>query len=175
MSIRVALSVAALCVGSASASAQLEKKQLDRRDRAEPEVVVEAGGRTGTCDVVAFTPDGNFLLAGGDDKVIRVWPHAQAGLTTEPAFDLTDETKARTLRWRAWREQRGGIKTAAVSPDGKLVAVGGFGMRPATVAILERSTGRTLAITWPNARPGIDNYFSVAVAAFHQPQYVEQR
>lgn len=167
MSIRVVLGLVAVGLFEMSATAQLPKKQLDRRDRAEPEVVVEAGGRTGTCDVVTFSPDGDFLFAGGDDKVIRVWPHTPTGLTIEAALDLRDETRARTLRWRAWREQRGGIKTAAISPDGKTIAVGGFGMRPATIAILERSTGRTLALTWPNARNGIDNYFSVSMAAFH--------
>src|SRR4051794_2402873 len=76
------------------------QQQTDRRSRDEPEILVEAGGRVGPCDVLRFTPDGQFLLAGGDDKVIRVWPHSATGLET-------DRAKVQTLRWRAWREQRG--------------------------------------------------------------------
>ena len=135
-------------------------QQFDRRSRDEPEVVVEAGGRVGTCDVLRFTPDGRFLLAAGDDKVVRVWPYSAGRLDTDP-------TKATTLRWRAWREQRGGIKSIDVSPDGKRVAVGGYGMRPSTVAVLDRETGETLALTWPRSRPGVDSFNVVYAVAFH--------
>lgn len=134
-------------------------QQFDRRSRDEPEVVVEAGGRVGTCDVLRFTPDGNSLLAAGDDKVVRAWPYAAGRLDTDPG-------RATTLRWRAWREQRGGIKSVDVSPDGKRVVVGGYGMRPSTVAILDRETGDTLALTWPRSRPGIDSFNVVTAVAF---------
>ncbi len=135
-----------------------DAQQLDRRNRDEPEVVVEAGGRFGTCDVLRFSRDGAFLFAGGDDKVVRAWPHAAAGL---------DLDQAKTLRWRAWREQRGGVKAIDIRADGKRVAIGGYGMKPATVAIVDRETGDTIAQTWPNGRNGIDNYFSVMAIAFH--------
>src|SRR5262249_37300137 len=124
-----------------------------------PEIVVEAGGRVGPCDVLRFTPDGQFLLAGGDDKVVRVWPHSATGLET-------DRAKLQTLRWRAWREQRGGIKTLAISGDGKRVVVGGYGMKPSTVAILDRETGETLALTWPKLRRGDLNFGMVERVAF---------
>lgn len=118
------------------------QQQIDRRSRDEPEIVVEAGGRVGPCDALRFSPDGQYLFAAGDDKVVRVWPHSATGLET-------DRAKVRTLRWRAWREQRGGIKALAISPDGNRVAVGGYGMKPSTVAILDRSTGDTLSLSWP--------------------------
>lgn len=138
-------------------SSPAEAQQTDRRARDEPEIVVEAGGRVGTIDALLFSTDGKFLLSGGDDKVVRVWPHDEKGLNP----------KGQTLRWRAWREQRGGIKAVAVSPDGKRIAVGGYGMRPSTVAVIDRETGEMLALTWPQTRSGVDNFGSVMAVAFH--------
>lgn len=157
MNPRLLLVLVSIGLAAPAASGQ----QLDRRSRDEPEVVVEAGGRFSHCDTLRFTADGRFLLAAGDDKVARVWPYSvKAGLDTDPL-------RARVLRWRAWREQRGGIKAAAVLADGSRVVVGGAGMRPGTVAVLDRDTGITLAITWPKTRPGIDAFGNVHAVAFH--------
>ena len=135
-------------------------QQADRRSRDEPDVCPEAGGRYGTCDILRFSPDGSYLIAGGDDKVARIWPHAARGLEVDPA-------KAQILRWRAWREQRGGIKALAISPDGKRVSVGGYGMKSGTVAILDRAASteqetKLIALTWPNLDAG-----NVMAMAFH--------
>ena len=126
--------------------------------RDEPEVVVQAGGRVGTADAVQFGPRGAFLLAAGDDKVVHVWPHSAAGLDTSPRAHSI-------MRWRSWRDQLGGIKALAVSPDGKRVAVGGYGLRVSTVAILDRASGETVALTWPRVRDG-DHYDAVMAVAF---------
>src|SRR5947207_764342 len=134
-------------------------RQFDRRSRDEPEIVVEAGGRYGFCDALLFDREGRFLFAGGDDKVVRVWPHSADGLETDPL-------KAKVLRWRAWREQRGGVKAVAVSPDGKRVAVGGFGMKTSTVAVLDRESGDLVALTWPKAPEGSLNFGEVYAVAF---------
>ncbi|MBY0460044.1 MAG: WD40 repeat domain-containing protein, partial [Gemmataceae bacterium] len=151
------LALVAFLASPLVASAQ---QQFDRRSREEPEIVVETGGRVGYCDTLTFTTDGKFLLAAGDDKVVRVWPHTADGLNTE-------RDAARVLRWRAWRDERGGIKAMAVSPDGKKVALGGLGMKPSTVAVLDRATGETLALTWPQVRPGDPNFNAVTAVGFH--------
>jgi len=135
-------------------------QQADRRSRDEPDVCVEADGRYGTCDAIRFAPDGGYAIAAGDDKVARVWPYSEKGLETDPQ-------KVQVLRWRAWREQRGGIKALAISPDGKHVAVGGFGMKSGTVAILDRAAStkeetKLIALTWPNMDAG-----NVMAMAFH--------
>ena len=167
MFVRTLVSGVAVVLAAAPAAAQLPKKQLDRFGRGDPEVVVEAGGRVGTCDALLFSGDGKFLFAGGDDKVVRVWPHGPAGLVTAAADDPTDETKARTMRWRAWREQRGGIKTVALSPDARTIAVGGYGMKPATISLIDRTTGAVVAQTWPKSRENVDNFYAVFEAAVH--------
>lgn len=163
MSSRLVLTAALGLIAPAVATAQ-PGVQLDRRDRDEPEVVVETGGRVGTCDVVRFSPDGKFLFAGGDDKVVRVWPVTPGGLVTEVGDGAN---KARVLRWPAWREQRGGIKAADVSPDGTRVVIGGYGMKPSTVAILNRETGATEALSWAMPTVKGENLFTVTATAFH--------
>ena len=134
-------------------------QQYDRRARDEPEVVVNAGGRVGTADAIAFSPRGDHLFAVGDDKVVRVWPHSAAGLDTSPHPNDV-------LRWRSWRDQLGGIKAIDVSPDGKRVVIGGYGLRISTVAILDRETGETVALTWPKVREG-DHFDAIMAVAFH--------
>jgi WD40 repeat protein len=111
--------------------------QDDRRERLTPSLMLETGGRTGACDVLAFTADGKHLLATGDDKVVRVWPHSDAGL---------DPRAAQTLRWSVWRERRGSIFALALSndPAGALVAVGGLGVRNGSVAVLRRANGEVV-------------------------------
>src|SRR5690349_1462131 len=71
---------------------------VNRRDRLEPELIIESGGRMGYCDYLTFTDDGKQLLAVGDDKVVRVWDFVEGKLRpADPAV----------LRWSIWREQRG--------------------------------------------------------------------
>jgi WD40 repeat protein len=104
--------------------------QLDRRSRDEPEMFIEAGGRTGTCDVLLFSPDGKHVYAGGDDKVVRVWPVNATGFETG---------RMRTLRWPAWRDQRGGVKTIALPSDAtdRRVAIAGYGLKTGLVCLLD--------------------------------------
>ncbi|MCS7022045.1 MAG: caspase family protein [Gemmataceae bacterium] len=139
-------------------------QQSDRRSRDEPEVCLETGGRYGYCDVLGFTPDGKWLYAAGDDKVVRLWPCLWR---ETPGSLVLDRSAGQVLRWRAWRDQLGGIKAVAVSPDGQRLAVGGYGLRISSVAILDRSSGRTLALTWPRVAEGQTHYDAVTAIAFH--------
>lgn len=153
-----ALAVAALLTAPAAA-----QDQLDRRSREQPEVVPRAGdGRHGSCDELRFTAAGDVLFAAGDDKVLTGWRHGEAGLDADPA-------KAEVLRWPAWREQLGGVKAFDLSADGKRVAVGGFGLRPSSVVILERGRldGATKQLlTWPSAPPDAPSFGTVQAVAF---------
>jgi WD40 repeat protein len=136
--------------------------QIDRRDRRNPELIVEAGGRLSTCDQLVFTKDGKYLLAAGDDKVVRVWRVVGGRL---------DATGLPPLRWITWREQRGAIFALAVSPDsaGSRVAIGGYGAQSSAVAVLDRATGRQLHYAVPETpqpEGKAVNYFAVMQIAF---------
>ncbi len=112
--------------------------QADRRGRSTPGLVLNTGARTGACDKLFFTADGRELLAAGDDKIVLAVP-----LTEGKTGATLDGTAARTLRWPIWREQRGAIYAADLSPDPgqRFVAVGGFGVKTGAVAVLDRATG----------------------------------
>lgn len=122
--------------------------QADRRQRTEPGLIVETGARMATCDQLTFTPNGQFLLAAGDDKVVRIWNYARGGL---------DVDNVQTLRWGIWREQRGSIYSIALSPDAESrhVAAAGFGLRVDSVVVIDRVTGNIVhALTDTKAKSG---------------------
>jgi WD40 repeat protein len=149
------LSLASLYAVPAAVFGQPGGDQLDRRDRREPAIVLNTGGRTGYCDVLKFTPDGKELLGAGDDKSVTIYPVTPRGL---------DQSKARFLHWPSWREQRGSIFAMDVSADGKLVAIGGYGLLNSAVAILDREKGTLLHLA--NMDVASENLFAIMSIAF---------
>jgi WD40 repeat protein len=107
-------------------------QQQDRRGRNEPGLIVETGARMGTCDVLTFTADGRYLLAAGDDKVVRIWPVTTAGL---------DLANVRSLRWSIWHERRGNIYALALDKKETRVAIAGKGILTGMVEVLDLATG----------------------------------
>lgn len=112
------------------------RAQDDRRERSDPQLILETGARSGTCDELMFTPDGKELVAAGDDKVVRIWSYENGRL---------NESSPRTLRWSIWRQQRGSIYALALSQtDPRMAAFGGWGVRTGSIAIVDYQSGRTL-------------------------------
>jgi len=68
---------------------------------------------------LAISPDGNLLVAGGDDGVIRFWD-PQAGQLLQ-----------------SWTGHEGSIETLAISPDGTFLVSGGALTREFTVCLLD--------------------------------------
>jgi WD40 repeat protein len=141
--IRLLAALAAYCLATGEVLAQNDQS---RREYATPGLVVETGARTAACDVLTFTADGNYLLAAGDDKVVRTWKAGGRGL---------GPSGLPLLRWSSFRETRGNIYALALSPDDgqRYVAVagssrygGGWG-----VAVLERKTGKVKYALKPGA------------------------
>jgi len=101
-----------------------------RLARDEPEILVQTGGRNGTCDVIRFSPDGKTLFAVGEDKVLHRWAVGADGLTGQDP-----------LHWNTFRERRGSIYALAVSADGSTAAVAGLGKRDGDVGVFDLRTG----------------------------------
>lgn len=120
--------------------------QLTRLANDEPEVRFRAGGRSGVCDVLAFSADGSTLFAVGEDKVVHRWAVRGDALQ----YDAP-------LYWNTFREQRGSIYALALSADRErpLLAVGGNGKLNADVAIFDLKTGTLIGAVSPLAdNPG---------------------
>lgn len=81
----------------------------------KPILVVDAGGHTNLVPGLCFTPDGRELISASFDKTIRIW-------------DVQSGEMLRVLRPPIGPNRYGAIYAAALSPDGRTLAVGGIGV-----------------------------------------------
>src|SRR5262249_33590453 len=82
--------------------------------RDKPFLALDAGGHTGHVWKALFTPDGKQVVTVSDDKTVRLW-------------DVNTGQTVRVLRPPIGPGKEGKLYAAALSPDGRLLAVGGFG------------------------------------------------
>jgi WD40 repeat protein len=79
-----------------------------------PFLTIDAGGHRAQITQALFTPDSQRLITVSRDKTIRVW-------------DVANREPVRVLRPPIGPGRQGELLAAALSPDGKTLAVGGFG------------------------------------------------
>lgn len=95
---------------------------------------------------IAFSPDGNFLAAGGDDGVVHVWRREEAGWT------LHGEIDADSVRIRRLAFAQGGARLAVATADNGLrlydMATGGEIAMPEADAL--RDSGFTALAVSPD-------------------------
>ncbi len=113
---------------------------------------LDTGGHRAFVKDLVFSPDGEFLISGSDDKTIRIWDW-QSGISV------------RTLRGQIGDGNEGKIFALAISPDGKTIAAAGYfgpglGDRPpyGDIRLFDFSTGKVKSVL-----KGLD-YANYAVA-----------
>src|SRR5947209_5106666 len=79
-----------------------------------PHLVLDTGGHNAEIRHALFTPDGKTLLTVSLDKTVRQW-------------DVKSGEMLRVLRPPINHNNQGELYAAALSPDGKTLAVAGFG------------------------------------------------
>ncbi len=102
-----------------------------------PMLALDSGGHTAFVKHVFFTPDADRVITVSEDKSVRAWDV----LSGEPVY---------TVRLPAGPDIEGTPFGAAMSPDGKLLAVGGFplgrGKFGVPFYLLSVATGELVAI-----------------------------
>ena len=92
-----------------------------------PILVLDSGGHTSLVKKVIFTPDGKELISVSEDKTIRFW-------------DVDSGETIRVVRPPIEHGSVDVLYTAALSPDGRTLAVGGYGLKDAIGSIYLIST-----------------------------------
>ncbi len=94
---------------------------------AVPILVLDSGGHTSIVNKVLFTSDGKELISVSSDKTIRFW-------------DVASGEPIRVVRLPIDTSKSGQLYAAALSPDGRTLAVGGWGLKDAIGSIYLIST-----------------------------------
>jgi WD40 repeat protein len=118
----------------------------------QPILRIDGGNHTAIIRRLAVSDDGTVLVTGSEDKTIRVW-------------SLPDGALLKTLRPPVGPGDDGKIFSVALSPDGKLVAAGGWDHSTGDdlfyhVYVFNRVTGAILKRLGPNPNVANDLAFS---------------
>lgn len=111
----------------------------------EPMLRIDGGMHTSSIRRLDVSADGKILVTGSEDKTVRVW-------------SLPDGRLLRTLRLPTAPGDVGKVFATAISPDGKLVAAGGWDDADTResldyyVYIFDRVTGRLLGRLGPHSQ-----------------------
>jgi WD40 repeat protein len=113
------------------AGEQADPKNADLKARTF--LTLDTGGHTAPVFQAVFTPDGKELISVSLDKTIRFW-------------DVETGRSLRVLRPPIGPGHQGELNTVALSPDGKLLAVAGFGFlqkdkHPSPIYLIDRESG----------------------------------
>jgi WD40 repeat protein len=98
-----------------------------------PVLIVDPGMHTTLSQTAGIDAAGVFLVTGSQDKTVRIW-------------STSDGKLVRTIRLPAGPASLGQVLAAAISPDGSIVAAGGWGEGPGIISIylFDRNTGKLI-------------------------------
>lgn len=94
-------------------------------------LVIDANGHTSMVRKVLFTQDNQKLVSASEDKTIRIW-------------DLKSNTLENTYWGQHTDGKEGRYNALALSPDNKLLAIGGF-LKNNEIRIINLETGKQIA------------------------------
>jgi Caspase domain/WD domain, G-beta repeat len=96
-----------------------------------PVLIVDPGMHTAPSRTAAADAAGRFLATGSEDKTVRIW-------------STSDRKLLRTIRMPAGAGHIGKVYAVAMSPDGNIVAAGGWleGPRVFAIYLFDRNTGK---------------------------------
>lgn len=107
------------------------------KKRVYPILTIDTGGHKSIIKDVMFTGDGRYIISASEDKTIRVW-------------DTSTGEIVRVLRGQIGKGCEGKIYAAAISPDDRLLAVGGWltGSRKemSAIRLIDFQTGEVKAL-----------------------------
>ena len=98
----------------------------------KPILTIDTGGHKAKINDVMFTSDGKYLVSASNDKTIRVWDTSTGGIV-------------RVLRGQTGKGEEGSIFAAALSPDDRLLAVGGY-TKNDEIRLINFQTGEVKAL-----------------------------
>ncbi len=112
----------------------------------EPQLRVEAGMHTAVARHVAVSADGKRIVSASYDKTIRVWSIPDGRLENVFRVPIGDGFE-------------GSIFAVALSPDGKMIAAGGW-MKQQYVYLIDATNGQVIRTLGPNKEVTMNLAFS---------------
>ncbi|MBI5184722.1 MAG: caspase family protein [Nitrospinae bacterium] len=97
-----------------------------------PILEIDAGGHKAVINDVIFTRDGKYLVSASDDKTVLVW-------------DVETGEVVRAIRGQIGEGDEGKIFAAALSPDNRVLAVGGY-VKNNAIRLIDFQTGQVVRL-----------------------------
>lgn len=100
-----------------------------------PRIVINSLGHSGKIYSIVFTPDGDKIISVSEDKTIRIWDVATGDLLNKYESQIGNGPE-------------GMLYASAISPDGKLLAIGGYPVATESqnyIVVIDLETGKQKA------------------------------
>ncbi|UZR94721.1 caspase family protein [Chondrinema litorale] len=112
----------------------------------KPMLVIDPKGHSARINDVMFTADGKTLISVSDDKTIRVW-------------NSTNGELRKTIRGEIGEGANGKLVAGAISPDGQLIAVGGY-LPKDEIRLIHLNSGKQIGLLYGHSNVVTDLKFS---------------
>jgi WD40 repeat protein len=116
-------------------SAYAQPAQAERRNQlSSPGLTINSKLPIARVNVMKI--HGDRIYMGGQDHVVRSYLLNQDG--------EIDIDSCKVYRWPSWREERGNILAIAINRDGRLMTIGGVGLKNGLICEIDLATGKVV-------------------------------